>query len=123
MNPIADLHMVYIAIWLCLQIRQKDLVSEQTTVSFFNAKMRGKFSEQTSDFQGQFLSKLPEHASNLKKSLEKFKLTEVISENPPIRVFYNYTLLVQSHTILICVCSQIKQRHAYETCGVMSWQT
>ena len=23
---IADLHMVYIAIWLCLQIRQKDLV-------------------------------------------------------------------------------------------------
>ena len=53
-----------LAIWLCLQIRQIDLVSEQTTVSFFNAKMRGKFSGQTSDFQRQFLSKLPEHASN-----------------------------------------------------------
>ena len=53
-----------LAIWLCLQIRQIDLVSEQTTVSFFNAKMRGKFSGQTSDFKRQFLSKPPEHASN-----------------------------------------------------------
>ena len=53
-----------LAIWLCLQIRQIDLVSEQTTVPFFNAKMRGKFSGQTNDFQRQFLSKLPEHAGN-----------------------------------------------------------
>ena len=53
-----------LAICLCLQIRQIDLVSEQTTVPFFNTKMRGKFSGQTNDFQRQFLSKLPEHASN-----------------------------------------------------------
>ena len=53
-----------LAIWLCLQIRQIDLVSEQTTVPFFNAKMRGKFSGQANDFQRQFLSKLPEHAGN-----------------------------------------------------------
>ena len=37
-----------LAIWLCLQIRQIELVSEQTTVSFFNAKMRDKFSGQRS---------------------------------------------------------------------------
>ena len=37
-----------LAIWLCLQTRQIDLVFEQTTVYFFNAKMRGKFSVQRS---------------------------------------------------------------------------
>ena len=43
-----------LAICLCLQIRQIDLVSEQTTVPFFNAKMRANFQDKQMIFNVSF---------------------------------------------------------------------